>query len=446
MKSGNALQQSRQPLGILDPDDGSLLPDPRWVLTQRVVAGPQFARSALLCNFLSYVVSETLAGRSAAISEHKIGVAVFGRSPSYRTDDDNIVRNYARQLRKRLAEHFSGVGSDETVWIDIPVGGYVPSFVTAPIDDLSERGISQSETRAFPEAATGERPAPASAKLSFRRALVAFGGVVAFVTLACFIGSRILLRAPAEDMSHTLWRAILTDSSSTFIVPSDVGFNLLEDMAHQAFPLSSYIKGAFAESPDGHVNNHTDSDLRTQEYTDFVSTQIIAMITRRPEYDPKRAFLRFPRDLRINDLKTGNALIIGSVSANPWAGLIDSNANFHILPSRDMESASIVNTRPVAGEAKTYASHWNEPAHDTYALILFLPNLSGSGHVLAVEGLDVAGTQAAAEVLFHPDSIASILKSAQQTDGSLRPFEILIRATSIESNAAGTQIIASRIH
>jgi hypothetical protein len=58
----------------------------------------------------------------------------------------------------------------------------------------------------------------------------------------------------------------------------------------------------------------------------------------------------------------------------------------------------------------------------------------------------VAGTQAAAEVLFHPDSIASILKSAQQTDGSLRPFEILIRATSIESNAAGTQIIASRIH
>src|SRR5579863_9313670 len=128
VKQSAAIQQ-KQPKPSGEPEYDLLRCDPRWVLAQRVASGPHFARSSLLANFLLYVVSEMLAGRGAAISEHKIGVAVFGRPPSYRTDDDNIVRNYARQLRKRLAEHFAGVGSEEPIRIDIPVGGYVPLFI-----------------------------------------------------------------------------------------------------------------------------------------------------------------------------------------------------------------------------------------------------------------------------------------------------------------------------
>jgi hypothetical protein len=54
------------------------------------------------------------------------------------------------------------------------------------------------------------------------------------------------------------------------------------------------------------------------------------------------------------------------------------------------------------------------------ALIAFLPNLDGSGHLLLLQGLDVAGTQAAAETLFHPAAIAPILRQATRPDGSLR--------------------------
>lgn len=444
MKTAAAVQP-KQPLSEPDPD--WLQNDSRWALTQRVVAGPHFSRSALLSSFLLYVVSETLAGRAGAISEHKIGVAVFGRPPSYRTDDDNIVRNYARQLRKRLGEHFSGVGRDEALRIDIPVGGYVPAFVSPSADPSGPASdLPQAVPQLLPPVDGDRQANAASRRIGFARSLFILGSVVLLVSLVCFIANRFLLRHPEDDASRILWRAILTDSANTFIVPPDVGFNLLEDLAHQSFPLASYIKGTFVETPDARVNSHTDRDLRTQQYTDFVSTQIVAMVARQPEYDPRRVLLRFPRDLRISDLKNSNALIIGSVSANPWAGLIDSNANFHIVPSRDMESAEIVNAKPLAGEAPIYASRWNEPAHETYALILFLPNLTGTGHVLAIEGLDVAGTQAAADLLFHPQSIAPILKSARQNDGNLRPFEILLRTTSIGSDAAGTQIIASRIH
>jgi hypothetical protein len=65
---------------------------------------------------------------------------------------------------------------------------------------------------------------------------------------------------------------------------------------------------------------------------------------------------------------------------------------------------------------------------------------------LLLEGLDVAGTQAAAESLFRQDVLAPVLRNAIGPDGALRFFEVLLRSTSIESSAAGTQVIGYRIH
>jgi hypothetical protein len=110
-----------------------------------------------------------------------------------------------------------------------------------------------------------------------------------------------------------------------------------------------------------------------------------------------------------------------------------------------MEGAQIVNRHPAPGELPAYTSNWNEPAHETFALILYQQNLSKSGNILLIEGLDVAGTQGAAEVLFGSDLIVSVVRQAERADGTLRNFEILLRTTSIQSSAEGTQILASRI-
>jgi hypothetical protein len=111
-----------------------------------------------------------------------------------------------------------------------------------------------------------------------------------------------------------------------------------------------------------------------------------------------------------------------------------------------MEGATIVNEKPQPGEQTSYESHWDEPSHETFALIDFLPNLGGNGRLLLIQGLDVAGTQAAAEALFNSDAVAPTLQRATRPDGSIRPFEILVRSTSINWNAADSQVIAVRIH
>jgi hypothetical protein len=250
---------------------------------------------------------------------------------------------------------------------------------------------------------------------------------------------------PAEP-AQALWAALFSGPANSFIVPSDAGFNLLEDLARRPVPLAEYIEGSYLGMPLGGVDSHSAADLRSQQLTPFVDLQIAAALAHLKEDDPQRVFVRFPRDLRLDDLKRANAVIIGSVGSNPWAAIAEANANFRIVDRPGMEGATIINMKPQPGEVTSYASRWNEPAHETYALIEFLPNLSGNGHLLVLEGLDVAGTQATAEMLLHPSAIAPILKRATRPDGSLRYFEVLLRSTSIESNATGTQVIANRIY
>src|SRR5260370_22683349 len=89
------------PLAIRDDD-------PRWALVLRVIESQLFAKSPLLTKFLLFICERSLLGAEEELNEHNIGVTVFRRRPGYKTSEDNIVRNYARQLRQRLDQYFEG--------------------------------------------------------------------------------------------------------------------------------------------------------------------------------------------------------------------------------------------------------------------------------------------------------------------------------------------------
>jgi|HubBroStandDraft_6_1064221.scaffolds.fasta_scaffold05230_4 hypothetical protein len=428
--------------------------DPRLSLSRRVVAGRHFAKSPLLSKFFLYVVLETLAGRQAEITEHQIGVQVFGRSPRYLTVEDNIVRNYARQLRRRLAEHFAGEGSSESLRVEIPHGGYIPVFTRA--SDVSPGGEQPNgpvPVNAGTHVASGPPPSSVVAiapRWNWQRSFLCASALTAcaavLISLTWFVAARTHASRQAPEPAQPLWAALFDGPANSYIVPADAGFNLLEDLSRHPLPLADYIKGGYLELPLAQVDAHSAQDLRSQQFTSFVDLQIVTALARLPEFNPQRVILRFPRDLRLDDLKNANAVIIGSVGSNPWAAIAGDSTNFRITYREDMQGATLVNMKPQPGESPSYVSHWNEPAHETFAVISFLPNLSGNGHLLLLQGLDVAGTQAAAEVLFRQDALAPVLRRATRPDGSLRFFEVLLRSTSIQSSAAGTQVLALRIH
>jgi hypothetical protein len=393
----------------------------------------------------------TLEGRQDEITERQIGVQVFGRPVDYRTGEDNIVRNYARQLRKRLADHWKQEGCNDLMRIEIPLGGYVPEFVLVetvaraePLKSDSVPVLVESNRISSKDVATRD-----ILRSRFYRALASAALLVAY-SLALICLTRILISdSRTRSMEHrtdgVLWNLIFDASRNTYIVPPDAGLNSLEDQSGHPLSLSDYIKNSYLELPLPKIDPHSAEDIRTQQFTGLVNLQIVAAMAQRPESHPERVFLRLPRDLRFDDLKSANAVILGSACSNPWATAAEQGTNFHIRCGDNIQNSTILNRRPRSGELGSYAIHWNEPMHETYALIVFVPNLGDNGHILLLEGLDVAGTQAAAEALLHSVDVQRILELAKRPDASLASFEILLRATSIQSNGTGTEVIASRI-
>jgi TolB-like protein len=94
----------------------------------RILANAAFARNPRMSRFLAFLVDRHLEGRDEELKETLIALEVFGRRPDYDPKQDSIVRTEAARLRGRLAQHYAGAGSDSSVIVDIPKGGYVPLF------------------------------------------------------------------------------------------------------------------------------------------------------------------------------------------------------------------------------------------------------------------------------------------------------------------------------
>ncbi|EJZ18490.1 hypothetical protein RCCGEPOP_25187 [Rhizobium sp. Pop5] len=94
----------------------------------RIIASPEFPRVGRSAAFLTYVTEEALAGRAERIKGYTIAVEVFKRSEAFKQDDP-VVRIEAGRLRRVLERYYLIAGQHDPVRIDIPKGGYAPSFV-----------------------------------------------------------------------------------------------------------------------------------------------------------------------------------------------------------------------------------------------------------------------------------------------------------------------------
>ena len=94
----------------------------------RVLASGTFQKVERLKRFISFIVTETVAGRGAQLKEYVVGTAVFGKDQSFDPRNDPIVRVQARRLRARLDHYFREEGRNDEIVIEMPKGAYVPSF------------------------------------------------------------------------------------------------------------------------------------------------------------------------------------------------------------------------------------------------------------------------------------------------------------------------------
>lgn len=449
----------------------SVSDSPEWGLVLRMVASPRFARSALLTKFLLYVTERTLSGQSAGINEHQIGIQVFGRDDSFKQSDDNIVRNYARILRKRIDDYFLHEGQQELLRLSIPRGGYVPIFASKSespksksqekIDEAPPEQPIQEKSQEIPQLIlrNGERQPSRS---TLRLALTLFLGLAAGLALSNLRPSQWLhSESQTPKLNRQFWQSIFTPAHSTILVPSDGGLVILSRFIEASPTLSDYVKGTY-HRPDVIANGlheltRTTSlseipklsqkieTLGERRYTSIVDLDLTVRLSQVAQADPQKLLIRFARDLRMDDLKTENAVLIGSADSNPWVELFQPQLNFQFTNGPAFGgSSTIVNHHPLPGEALTYASVTGDPAKRTYGLIAYLPNLNGGGHVLILEGINMAGTQAAGEFLFNPELMAPVIERARRSNGTLRSFEVLVETSDIAANSSQLKVLSQR--
>ncbi len=106
---------------------------------EKILASDLFARSERLSRLLKFTVERTLEGKAEALKEYVLGVEVFDRGESFDPRTDTLVRVHARRLRAALAEYYSGAGEHDSVLIEFPKGGYVPSFRERQSPRISRR-------------------------------------------------------------------------------------------------------------------------------------------------------------------------------------------------------------------------------------------------------------------------------------------------------------------
>ncbi|MEI9978071.1 MAG: tetratricopeptide repeat protein [Edaphobacter sp.] len=94
----------------------------------RILGSKVFATAQRSQAFLRYVVERSLTDAPPPLKEFSIAMDVFARGHDYDPSIDATVRVEAGRLRNRLREYYDVEGSGDPIYIDVPKGGYQPTF------------------------------------------------------------------------------------------------------------------------------------------------------------------------------------------------------------------------------------------------------------------------------------------------------------------------------
>jgi hypothetical protein len=248
--------------------------------------------------------------------------------------------------------------------------------------------------------------------------------------------------------AHLLWTQLFQPNRNTLIVPSDSGLGILQNLTSHLVSIDQYANGSYlsAMAAQTKVDERNFQDLGRERYTSVVSLNIASRLVRLPEFVANRTEIRDARSVTAEDFKNSNVILLGSKHSDPWVSLFDKRLNFTLEYAPEVDVSYVLDKHPSGTERGIYRNSTGSGSNDTYGAIAFLPNMDGSGYVLIIQGLNMAGTQAAAETLFNSKDIQPVLRQATMPGGALRPFEMLIETTSIGASAPEFQVVATRIY
>jgi hypothetical protein len=232
----------------------------------------------------------------------------------------------------------------------------------------------------------------------------------------------------------------------TLVVPADSGLAIYQDLTKIRVHLPDYAGGEYQKHTSSRfgIDPALVNELGGRRYTSVVDLDLVSAISQLPAVIKNRFKVRYAREVALDDLKQSNVILLGSSDANPWVELFQKDLNFQFEYQPKTATVIIRNLHPIAGEKSIYETDQTDPARSTFGVIAVTSNLDRSGRVLLIEGINMAGTEAAADYLFS-DASASFLTRVFDSKGNMQPFEVLVETSNIGANAPRPRIVSQRV-
>ncbi|SEB64287.1 hypothetical protein [Terriglobus roseus] len=429
---------------------------------ERVLISPLLNRSVRLRRFLSFVVEESMKDDAAALTEQRIGVALFDRSPSYDTGADNIVRVNATELRKRLEQFYSGDGIAETLLIEIPRGSYKPVFirrtVVASATEEQPPAIEQQDELLPPVTSTdpalAERRASAvnSGSLLTRAAIAALVLVTALLAIQTYRAHSLAAQLEpwrAQPALQALWRNFFDSDTETTIVLADTSFAMAQDVSGYRLTLDDYQRHRFGEvaqqyalQPNGGAANSSVLSLLFSRYSGSIGDFYTARRILALQPASSAVKIQFARDFTGELLRHDSTILLGSTRSNPWVEPFQAKLLYRLQSSADGHSIEVHVEAPQSGEQSVYATSSDPNRTDGFCVIALMPSLGGSGKTMIIAGTDSQATEAGGDFVTQEATLKQL--QARLPAASFDNFQLLLRTSRTSGSPLAAEIVSVR--
>ena len=437
---------------------------------QEIIESKAFKGSHRSGQFLQYIVEQAIARRFDSLKERVIGVELFGRSPSYETGEDAIVRVTASEVRKRLLQFYGENGRSAQFYLSLPLGSYVPEIALA---QPAESSVAARGAHGLP--ATGENHAPAmtgqptpadaitgendvhpeaARSLSANRMSRFWFSFAALMIILNLVAWALFWTHSSKTETTTVsvlpWTAFVGPAHITHLITSDPNIVSVQEITGSELSLPDYANRNYIPEP----NKLTADELRlvhTVLWGDNSAAAIDAPIALRIAGLAKAGSIRIDaraaRSIQFSDLKSDdNFIFLGSPRSNPWSALFSDQLDFRFVFDKTTRQEIIQNVHPRANEQAAYvptAQGW--ATGRSFAIIAFLHNPDQNGQVLLLAGANGEGTEAAGKLVSDLQRLSSALNHCGIQSGKLQHFEILLGLNAMAGSPSDVSILACHI-
>jgi hypothetical protein len=432
---------------------------------KEVIEGAAFKASHRSGQFLKYIVDQAIAGHFESLKERVIGIELFGRSPTYDTGEDAIVRVTASDVRKRLLQHYGKEGATSEFRISLPLGAYIPEIArparsSANGSHLSETGVELDHVTDVPHLLQGPVHAPfmdvavESSRPGVQAGIPRLFFIAALCTVALIASVAIAWNrysvVRVVPRSSLLWSAFFRSPQSTRIITSDPNIAEIDGYTGGQLSVSDYANHNYIPDPSKltpEISNLCRNILRGDKAA-AVDVPIAVYIGQMALASSREVSVHAARSIQIQDLASeDNFVFLGSPRSNPWSALFGDQLDFRFVFDPKAKTEFIRNEHPRAQEASSYvptAPGWQTGR--TFATVALVKNPDQAGQVLLVAGATGEGTAAAGRFITDTARMNATLKECGvKSPDEGQQWQLLLQLNAMAGAPSNVDVVACHL-